>query len=136
MLRCTDHLPLIPDIGNYLFGGSSSDQAITLGGTNADGSDAVCDMTYVMLKATEVLGLRDPNVNARYDPDVSSDAYLRRLCEVNRDHVGDAVSAQRPLGGRLARGHGLTRSPTRGTGRPRAASSRRSPAATWATRAR
>ncbi|TFG88517.1 MAG: formate acetyltransferase, partial [Candidatus Atribacteria bacterium] len=24
-MRCTDHLPLIPDIGNYLFGGSSSD---------------------------------------------------------------------------------------------------------------
>ena len=31
-MRGTDHLPLVPDIGNYLFGGSSSDQAITLGG--------------------------------------------------------------------------------------------------------
>ncbi len=29
-MRCTDHLPMIPDIGNHLFGGSSSDQAITL----------------------------------------------------------------------------------------------------------
>mgnify|MGYP000872183485 FL=1 len=40
-MRCTDHLPLIPDIGNYLFGGSSSDQAITLGGVTPDGEDAV-----------------------------------------------------------------------------------------------
>ncbi|MBQ1896156.1 MAG: pyruvate formate lyase family protein [Clostridia bacterium] len=64
-LRCQDHLPLIPDIGNYLFGGSSSDQAITLGGITPDGEDAVNDMTYVFLKVTEILGMRDPNVNAR-----------------------------------------------------------------------
>jgi formate C-acetyltransferase len=82
-LRCTDHLPLVADIGNYLFGGSSSDQAITLGGQKPDGSDAVCDMTYIFLKVTEMLSLRDPNVNARYTPGVNSDAYLKRLCEVN-----------------------------------------------------
>lgn len=82
-MRCTDHLPLIPDIGNYLFGGSSSDQAITLGGITADGEDAVNDMTYVVLKATEILAIRDPNVNARYNVEKNSDAYLKRLCEVN-----------------------------------------------------
>ncbi|MBU1672254.1 MAG: formate acetyltransferase [Actinobacteria bacterium] len=82
-MRCTDHLPLIPDIGNYLFGGSSSDQAITLGGTTPDGRDAVCDMTYIFLKVTEMLNIRDPNVNARFNPEVNSDAYLKRLCEVN-----------------------------------------------------
>jgi len=82
-LRCTDHLPLVPDIGNYLFGGSSSDQAITLGGMARDGSSAVNDMTYVLLKVTEMLKLRDPNVNARYSLDANSDTYLRRLAEVN-----------------------------------------------------
>lgn len=82
-LRCQDHLPLVPDIGNYLFGGSSSDQAITLGGITPDGEDAVNDMTYVFLKVTEMLGMRDPNVNARYNPEKNSDTYLRRLCEVN-----------------------------------------------------
>jgi pyruvate formate-lyase/glycerol dehydratase family glycyl radical enzyme len=82
-MRCTDHLPLIPDIGNYLFGGSSSDQAITLGGVTPEGEDAVNDMTYVFLKVTEILGIRDPNVNARYHPDVNSETYLKRLCEVN-----------------------------------------------------
>ena len=82
-MRCTDHLPLIPDIGNYLFGGSSSDQAITLGGVTPGGEDAVNDMTYIFLKVTEMLSIRDPNVNARYNNKKNSDTYLKRLCEVN-----------------------------------------------------
>ncbi len=82
-MRCTDHLPMIIDIGNYLFGGSSSDQAITLGGTKPEGADAVCDMTYIFLKVTELLNIRDPNVNARFNPQVNSETYLKRLCEVN-----------------------------------------------------
>jgi pyruvate formate-lyase/glycerol dehydratase family glycyl radical enzyme len=83
MLRCTDHLPLTPDIANYYFGGSSSDQVITLGGVTPDGEDAVNDMTYIFLKVTEMLSLRDPNVNARYNLEKNSDTYLKRLCEVN-----------------------------------------------------
>ncbi|MBP7584148.1 MAG: formate acetyltransferase [Spirochaetes bacterium] len=82
-MRCTDHFPLTPDLANFYFGGSSSDQAITLGGVTPDGKDAVNDMTYIFLKVTEMLSIRDPNVNARYMPDVNSDAYLKRLCEVN-----------------------------------------------------
>lgn len=82
-MRCTDHLPLIPDIGNHLFGGSSSDQAITLGGVTPEGEDAVNDMTYIFLKVTEMLGIRDPNVNARYSREKNSQTYLKRLCEVN-----------------------------------------------------
>ena len=82
-MRCTDHLPLVPDIGNFLFGGSSSDQAITLGGVTPAGKNAVNDMTYIFLKVTEMLGIRDPNVNARFNAGVNSEAYLERLCEVN-----------------------------------------------------
>jgi formate C-acetyltransferase len=82
-MRCTDHLPLIPDIGNHLFGGSSSDQAITLGGVTPEGEDAVNDMTYIFLKVTEMLSIRDPNVNARYSKEKNSLTYLKRLCEVN-----------------------------------------------------
>lgn len=83
LLRCTDHLPLTPDVANYYFGGSSSDQAITLGGVTPDGRDAVNDMTYIFLKATEILSLRDPNVNARFNLSENSQTYLKRLCEVN-----------------------------------------------------
>jgi formate C-acetyltransferase len=82
-LRFSDHLPLSPDIGNYLFGGASSTQALTIGGVTADGGDAVNDMTYIIVKAVEMLGLRDVNLNARFHPDVNSDTYLKRLCEVN-----------------------------------------------------
>ena len=82
-MRCTDHLPLTPDLANFYFGGSSSDQAITLGGVTPEGEDAVCDMTYIFLKVTEMLSIRDPNVNARFHPGVNSNSYLKRLCEVN-----------------------------------------------------
>ena len=82
-MRCTDHLPLTPDLANWYFGGSSSDQAITLGGVTPDGRDAVCDMTYIFLKVTELLSIRDPNVNARFHPGINTDTYLKRLCEVN-----------------------------------------------------
>jgi len=83
MLKLTDHLPLCPDVANRLFGGSSDDHVITLGGLTRDGDSAVCDTTWLFLKATEMLRLRDPNVNARFAPGKNSDAYLRRLCEVN-----------------------------------------------------
>jgi len=82
-MRCTDHLPLSPDVANYYFGGSSSDQAITLGGITPEGEDAVNDMTYIFLKVTEMLSIRDPNVNARFHPERNSETYLKRLCEVN-----------------------------------------------------
>ena len=83
MLKMTDHLPMVPDMANRLFGGSSSNQVITLGGQSSEGETAVCDMTWIFLKATEMLRLRDPNLNARFTPGVNSEAYLRRLCEVN-----------------------------------------------------
>jgi formate C-acetyltransferase len=82
-LKCADHLPNVPDLGNRLFGGSSSDQALTLGGVDREGNSAVYDMTYIFLKVTEMLGLREPNVNARYHPAANSPEYLKRLIEVN-----------------------------------------------------
>ncbi len=84
-LKIGDHVPTVPEAGEQLFGGTGSNQAITIGGVDKDGKDAVNDLTYVMLKATELMMLRDPNLNARYHPEVNSDAYLRRLCEVNID---------------------------------------------------
>lgn len=84
-LKIADHVPLVPETGEELFGGTGSNQAVTLGGVDSQGSDAVNDLTYVMLKVTELLRLRDPNVNCRYHPQVNSREYLRRLCEVNVD---------------------------------------------------
>jgi pyruvate formate-lyase/glycerol dehydratase family glycyl radical enzyme len=82
-LKIADHVPMIPEAGEELVGGTGSNQAITLGGVGLKGQDAVNGLTYLMLRVTELLVLRDPNVNARYHPGVNSDAYLNRLCEVN-----------------------------------------------------
>ena len=68
-LKIGDHVPTIPDAGEQLFGGTGSNQAITIGGVDKDGKDAVNDLTYVMLRATELMKLRDPNLNARYYQD-------------------------------------------------------------------
>lgn len=82
-LKLGDHVPAIPQVAEQLFGGTGSNQAITLGGVTEKGEDAVNDLTYVMLRATELMRLRDPNVNARYHPRVNDCRYLKRLCEVN-----------------------------------------------------
>ncbi|MBD3194507.1 MAG: formate acetyltransferase [Candidatus Lokiarchaeota archaeon] len=82
-IRASDQEPLVPDVGNYLFGGSSQDFALTVGGVDKDGNTAVCDMTFIILKVAEMLTLKDPNLNARYYPGVNSKEYLDRLIEVN-----------------------------------------------------
>jgi len=83
ILRNAEHHALVPDVSNYLFGGSQSQTAITVGGVTRKGKDAVNDMTYIFLKVTEILSINDPNMNARFKLGVNSDTYLKRLCEVN-----------------------------------------------------
>ncbi len=98
-LRCSDHVPLSPESAEVLFAGSGSNQALTVGGTryeNGETVDAVNDMTYIILKATELLSIRDPNVHARYHREVHHraadgtplaegevDPYMQRICQVN-----------------------------------------------------
>jgi pyruvate-formate lyase len=98
-LRCSDHVPLSTQEAELLFAGSGSNQALTVGGTSYENCrvvDAVNDMTYIILKATELLAIRDPNVHARYHKDIhhrdadgnplpagTVSPYLRRLCQVN-----------------------------------------------------
>ncbi len=82
-IRNAEHQNLVPDVANYLFSGSHAETAITLGGVTPEGEDAVNDMTYIFLKVTEMMSMRDPNMNARFKTGVNSDTYLKRLCEVN-----------------------------------------------------
>jgi pyruvate-formate lyase len=98
-LHCCDHVPLSTEGAEKLFAGSGSNQALTVGGTsyiNGETVDAVNDMTYIILKATELLAIRDPNVHARYHKEIHNlDArgnplpegvlspYLKRICQVN-----------------------------------------------------
>ncbi len=82
-LKIGDHVPMVPQAAEQLFGGGGSNQAITIGGIDKYGDDAVNDLTYVILRTIELMKLRDPNLNARYHPWKNKGEYLRRLCEAN-----------------------------------------------------
>jgi formate C-acetyltransferase len=98
-LKMADHVPLMTQAGEEVFGGTGSNQAITLGGIDMEGKDAVNELTHIMLKVTELLKLRDPNVNARYCPGVNAREYLMRLYEVNKkpERLRVSITIQRSL---------------------------------------
>ena len=81
-LKLNDNTNLVPETGEELFGGAGTVPAVTVGGINADGEDAVNDLTYIMLRVTELLKTRDPSLNARYHPDRNSAEYRDRVAEV------------------------------------------------------
>jgi formate C-acetyltransferase len=100
-LKVSDNIPLSSETAESLFAGSGANQALTVGGTKVNREtgrveNAVNDMTYIILKATELLTVRDPNVHARYHAGIHHrddhgnplqphevSPYLKRLCEVN-----------------------------------------------------
>ncbi len=82
-LKIGDHVPIMTETAEQLFGGTGANQAITIGGVDKEGKDAVNDLTYIILRATEIMMMRDPNLNARYYEGKNSPDYLRRLCEAN-----------------------------------------------------
>lgn len=81
-LKIADNVTMVPEASEQMFGGAGTVPAITLGGVDQNGGDAVNDLTYLMLRVTELLRIRDPNVNARYDYEANSRAYCRRVAEV------------------------------------------------------
>ena len=81
-LKLSDNVIMVPEASEEMFGGAGTVPAITLGGVDAQGNDAVNDLTYLMLRVTELLKTRDPNVNARYHYTANSPAYRDRVSEV------------------------------------------------------
>ncbi|MCP4373748.1 MAG: hypothetical protein GY797_37450 [Deltaproteobacteria bacterium] len=57
--KIADNTNLVPQTAEKLFGGAGSVPAVTLGGVDQDGNDAVNDLTYIMLKVTELLRIKD-----------------------------------------------------------------------------
>lgn len=80
-LKIADNTNLVPETAERLWGGAGSTPAVTLGGVDAAGNDAVNDLTYVLLKVTELMKLRDPSVNARYHYEANDRTYRQRVCE-------------------------------------------------------
>jgi formate C-acetyltransferase len=82
-LRLASHQILLPDFANWLNSGAPPNETIVVGGVTPDGRDAVNDMSYLLLKVAEMLGLNEPNMHARYEAGTNSRTFLRRACEVN-----------------------------------------------------
>lgn len=81
-IKLNDNTNLVPEASDKLFGGAGTVPAVTLGGIDKNGNNAVNELTYIALRATELLRLRDPNVNARYNYKENSKIYRDRVCEV------------------------------------------------------
>jgi len=80
-VKVGDNLPMVPEQGDILFAGTGSNQAITIGGCDKGGKNAINETTYLCLDVTEMVAIRDPNVNARVREDDPPE-YTRRLAEV------------------------------------------------------
>ncbi len=81
-LKLNDNTNLVPETAEELFGGAGTVPAVTVGGVDADENDAVNDLTYIMLRVTELLKTRDPSLNARYHYEKNSAEYRKRVAEV------------------------------------------------------
>lgn len=82
-LKLTDNTNLVPETAEELWGGAGpGPPAVTVGGVDEEERDAVNDLTYIMLKATELLRTRDPSMNARYHYEKNSEDYRDRVAEV------------------------------------------------------
>ncbi len=64
-IKLSDHTPLLPDAGQEILGGTGTNQAVTIGGLKPDGTDGTNELSYLMLKMSELLRMREPNVGAR-----------------------------------------------------------------------
>lgn len=81
-LKIADNTNLVPETAEKLWGGAGSSPAVTLGGIDSKGNDSVNDLTYILLKTTELMKLRDPSVNARYNYEKNTRQYRDRVSEV------------------------------------------------------
>jgi pyruvate formate-lyase/glycerol dehydratase family glycyl radical enzyme len=82
-IKTNDHTPLVPKAGESLFSGSATNQSITLSGLDPAGKDCTNVLSYLMLKALDLLRLREPNVDARFHSG-SSKVWYQRVMEVVR----------------------------------------------------
>lgn len=81
-IKTGDNVDLVPQVSEELFGGAGTAPAVTVGGVDEEGKDAVNDLTYLMLRVTELLKMREPNMNARYYPGRNTIEYRNRVSEV------------------------------------------------------
>lgn len=85
--KATEHVLLLSGAISQYHGGYLVVQAAIVGGTDAEGNDAVNPLTYVMLDVMERHRMRDPNYQARVHRG-SPPEYLERALDVARTGSG------------------------------------------------
>lgn len=78
LVKAAELLPLFFARATEYFSGLSSASGITLGGIDADGNDAVNDLSFLILLAYDQVRLRQPNLHVRVHP--RSSPALLELC--------------------------------------------------------
>lgn len=81
LAKAAELLPLFFDRATEYFSGLSSASGITLGGRRDDGSDAVNEVTWLLLEAYDQLRLRQPNLHVRVH-EATDPAFLQRCGEL------------------------------------------------------
>jgi len=79
--KAAELLPLFNEMATEYFSGLSSASGITLGGTDAEGRDAACEASFLLLDAYDQMRLRQPNLHLRVHP-ASDPALLARAHDV------------------------------------------------------
>jgi pyruvate-formate lyase len=100
-LKFGDHRRIASELCGERFGGSALAAEVTLGGIDEQGEDAVNDLTYIMLRATELLAPSEPRVQVRLNRTGNSTLFQRRVDQAARAsaavstfHEDDAVIAE------------------------------------------
>ncbi|MCD4831538.1 MAG: hypothetical protein K8R02_06995 [Anaerohalosphaeraceae bacterium] len=81
-LRFNDNEIIVSETCEELYGGIGTVPSVTIGGVDENGEDAVNELTYIMLRVTELLKIKSPSLNARYHYEKNSEEYRRRIAEV------------------------------------------------------
>ncbi len=83
-LKLADSTVLRAELDAELSGSPGTAPAITIGGIDARGEDAVNDLTYLLLRAGELLGTPAASLHVRYHVARNPPAFLHRALEVGR----------------------------------------------------
>lgn len=86
-IKLSEWVWLLPENGAHYYGGYNSFQNITIGGRKKNGSDAVNEITYLCLKATENVKLPQPALSVRIHSD-TPEAFMRAACRLARMGMG------------------------------------------------
>ncbi|MCP3953796.1 MAG: formate acetyltransferase [Desulfobacterales bacterium] len=68
-IKMAEIIPVFSKLLTSIHGGMFNGQVVTVGGTDADGHNAVNELSYLFLEVMDELRMRQPNFHARVTPD-------------------------------------------------------------------